>query len=270
MDTHCTSLVLLLRLKQLTLLTENTCKLQRESHNETELNFIDPFHTLANYCKVPGCINMSLSQSQGILDFSGNQRLQCSRRAKRSSASSRPACLCCTVTVNRAPTRVHPPPPPPPPIDGAFPARSNVIAVTPCGEPRAAAPPTNSASVPQNLPVSPPFSHRDSSCLLPASHLCVYLHPSTYISARGCRRPGAAHLTAPSHTRLAGSLCRRELKQRAADSGGRTDRRTEAEIASGLSNSRTRSFNLDLSLSLSLTHALARSLKASSSLFQPY
>lgn len=136
-----------------------------------------------------------------------------------------------------------------PSIGGGFPARSDAIAATPCGGPRATGPPTSSrtaASVSQNLPVSPPVFNRDKSAPLPA-----LISPSTSIHLHCC--PGAAHLTVPSQMRLARSLCRGQLRQ--AD--GQTDRQTEAEIASGLPNSASPSRALAplISISLSLAHS---------------
>lgn len=137
------------------------------------------------------------------------------RRAE--STSSRPACVLAHVTLNRAPTCVEIPQS----MEVLKHGQMRFLRFPPARcVPQVRPRPLASASIPQNLPVSPPLFKRDKAAHFLLSSL--RLPPSIYISAHGCRHPGSAHLTVPSQMRLAGSLCRRELKQQGA--GRQTDR----------------------------------------------
>lgn len=235
------------------------------SHKASELNHIVPSipSWLTVKCLVPRCsehINMFREESWGIFLLPANQQLQ---DLKREELSPPPLGLPARwrVTVNPAPTCVEIPQ-----STEVLERGQNVIPAVPSGEVRATGPPTSShiRLYPSELTCVTSLLQERQSCPLPAlvsPSPSIHLHISPWLPSSWLHSPQCA---------LSDASGRILLSQGAQTTRSRpADRQTEAEIAPGLSNSMSssrRSFNLHLSL----THALASSLKPSSSLSQPY
>lgn len=170
------------------------------------------------------------------------------RRAE--STSSRPACVLAHVTLNRAPTCVEIPQS----MEVLKHGQMRFLRFPPARcVPQVRPRPLASASIPQNLPVSPPLFKRDTGCSLPAlvsPSTSIHLHISPWLPSSWLCSP---------HRALSDASGRIPLSQGAQTTGSRqADGQTEAEIASGLSHSMSFSHAVAplISISLSLMHLL--------------